>query len=629
MLFLLFLSSDVFAYQKRDLLKQLGDREKIKSSLVMQRKWVKYPLYKDREAWNRLLHGLSDSLICNGEASLNYQWKVVTAGDYLAFGRYGSRSAMESPHDSNIEVISRLFLAEMAEGKGRFVPKLVDGIFYMCERTTWILSAHMYMQAYQQKLPDHRENVIDISTGYCGALLAWIHYFLHDEFDKLSPMISLRLKDELFKRVINPYMERSDFWWQAFNASSSTMVNNWNPWCNSNVMQCIMLLEDNQDRLADAVYRTMCSVDAFFNYTHYDGACEEGTSYWGGAAGMAFIYLQLLSEITGGRFTLFNHPMIKNLGEFVVSSYIGDGWGVNFADASARMGGNAPLIYAYGKAVGSNNMMALALELNDGVFFAAKDFRQTMQYLMIRDEMDNAKYNYKSSNFVWYPETQVCYMSDDKGNFLAVKGGHNAESHNHNDIGSFIYSIDKLPVFIDIGVGTYTAKTFSSQRYSIWTMQSAYHNLPSINGINQKEGLQYRASNVKVNKSKRTFSVDISNAYPEEAKVNKWTRTYKLGNNVLGIKDEFILMHADVPVEINFMTWGHIDTSKSGKVFVSVKGRKACLLYDRNTFDLNLDTLRLTDSKLSDVWGENVYRINLKSKKNELKGNYSFLIQKI
>ena len=46
-----------------------------------------------------------------------------------------------------------------------------------------------------------------------------------------------------------------------------------------------MLLENNRDTLAKAVYMTMESVDEFLNYIKADGACEEGPSYWGHAPG--------------------------------------------------------------------------------------------------------------------------------------------------------------------------------------------------------------------------------------------------------------------------------------------------------------------------------------------------------
>ena len=79
-------------------------------------------------------------------------------------------------------------------------------------------------------------------------------------------------------------------------------------------------------------------------------------------------------------------------------------------------------------------------------------------------------------------------MTNKNGFFVATKGGYNNESHNHNDVGSFSLYLNTMPVFIDAGVGTYTRRTFSSERYSIWTMQSNYHNLPLINGVAQRFG---------------------------------------------------------------------------------------------------------------------------------------------
>ena len=91
----------------------------------------------------------------------------------------------------------------------------------------------------------------------------------------------------------------------------------------------------------------------------------------------------------------------------------------------------------------------------------------------------------------WYPETEFCYMKNKNGMFVAAKGGFNNESHNHNDVGTFSLYVNTIPVIIDAGVGTYTKQTFGKDRYTIWTMQSNYHNLPMINGISQKFGQDY------------------------------------------------------------------------------------------------------------------------------------------
>ena len=59
----------------------------------------------------------------------------------------------------------------------------------------------------------------------------------------------------------------------------------------------------------------------------------------------------------------------------------------------------------------------------------------------------------------------------------------------------WVLYINSIPVFLDAGVGTYTRKTFSSERYSIWTMQSNYHNLPMINGVPEHVAVRYAIRN--------------------------------------------------------------------------------------------------------------------------------------
>ena len=84
-----------------------------------------------------------------------------------------------------------------------------------------------------------------------------------------------------------------------------------------------------------------------------------------------------------------------------------------------------------------------------------------------------------------YYKSVGLFVARDDTLCLAVKAGDNADSHNHNDTGSFTVYKNGLPLIIDVGVESYTQKTFSPRRYEIWTMQSAYHNLPTINDIMQ------------------------------------------------------------------------------------------------------------------------------------------------
>ena len=624
------------AHEYRDFLQNAFDIDQVSSSLILNQKWVPYPDYSDRQGWNELTSEFRDEIIRPGEEALDYEWRVVKATDYIEFDRSGSRVIMQEPFGANNRALVNLVMAELAEGEGRFLDQISNGIWLLCEMTTWSLSAHVASaeKTDNTALPSFKEHIIDLTVGDMGSFLSWTYYFLKDELAKVNPLIPERLRHELQVRVLDPYMNRDDFWWQAFNATPVTTVNNWNPWCNFNVLSAFLLLENDQDKLAEGVYRTMISADKFTNFNHADGACEEGPSYWGHAAGKMYDYLQILYMATDGKISIFDEPMIKNMGEYIANSYIGDGWVVNFADATARGGGSSGVIFRYGQAVDSEKMKQFAAYLNqrDGGYAysgGSRDFFRTIENFISYDELAGVSPSKVADPYTWYPETEFCYMRSNSGFFFAGKGGYNAESHNHNDAGSFLLYYDAKPVFIDVGVGTYTRQTFSSERYTIWTMQSDYHNLPMINGASQLPGRQYRAENASFNPRRSRFSVDIAGAYGEDASVDSWVRTYTLRNNGrLLIEDDFSLKEARGSNQVNFITWAEPDVSVPGVVVLDVNGDSMQLDYDSGQFDAVLETVELDDQRLRNVWGDTVYRLSLNAKDKQLKGKYTFSVNK-
>ena len=620
------------AYTERNLLqKAAGSEEQLKEALVMNQKWVPYPAYNDRAGWDELLGTNKESLIRAGEKMLNYEWKVIRATDYLEYERSGERNIMQNPYEANRKAINALMLAELAEGKGRFIDQLINGVFYSCEMTSWVLSAHLVRQSTKRSLPDYREQVIDLGSGNFGSMLSWVYYFFHDSFDKIDPVISQRLRHTLQERILDPYMNNDREWWMAFQWKPGMIINNWNPWCNSNVLQCYLLLENDRDRLAKAVWRSMQSVDKFINFVKADGACEEGPSYWGHAAGKMYDYLQILSDGTDGKVSLFKEPMIRRMGEYMSRSYVGNGWVVNFADASAQGGGDPLLIYRYGKAVNSDEMMHFAAYLLNGrkpYATMGNDAFRSLQSLLCCNELAKATPKHDMPDVTWYPETEFCYMKNKNGMFVAAKGGFNNESHNHNDVGTFSLYVNTIPVIIDAGVGTYTKQTFGKDRYTIWTMQSNYHNLPMINGVPQKFGQEYKATNTVCNEKKRMFSTDIATAYPAEAKVKSWVRSYALDDKKLIIGDIYTLDEAIAPNQMNFLTWGNVTFPSAGKIRIEVKGQKVEMNYP-SQFKAELETIKLDDPRLSNVWGKEIYRITLKTEEKKVTGKYGFVIQQV
>lgn len=617
-----------YLYEERNLLKNAASFKKVKSSLVMRQKWIPYPDYTDRIGWNQLLGHYKEEYIRRGETYLNYEWKIIKATDYLEYERSGDQTVMEIPFGKNNKALSDLFMAEMAEGEGRFIDQIINGVFYCCEMTSWSFSAHLWMQKEGGYLPNYQERLIEMGCGNLASLLAYIYYYLKPSFDKVNLLIAKRLRHELQVRILDPYMNEQ-YHWMAFNLFPGNSVNNWNPWNNFHVLQCFFLLENKRDRLAKAVYKTMTSVDHYINYIYDDGACKEGTFYWGYAAGKLYDYLQILYDGTSGAISIFDQPIIRNMGEYIVNSYVGNGWVVNFADATAKERVDEDLIFRYGKAVKSSIMTRFAVhikQLSTLDTAPSGDIFRLFQTLLYQKELEKVDGLYETSVYSWYPKTEFCYMSNKNGFFVAAKGGYNKESHNHNDVGTFSLYQNTTPIFLDVGVGTYTRKTFSPERYSIWTMQSDYHNLPAINGISQCFGANYKATEVKFEPKYMFFSANIATAYPSKANVKKWIRSYRLKKDSLEIEDSFLLSKASEPNRIYFLTWGNVDISVPGAITIVVKEEKVLLSYANELLVPSVETISINDPRLFNVWGKQIHRISLCAREQTLSGVYFYKV---
>jgi hypothetical protein len=197
------------------------------------------------------------------------------------------------------------------------------------------------------------------------------------------------------------------------------------------------------------------------------------------------------------------------------------------------------------------------------------------------------------------------------GLFFSAKGGHNDESHNHNDVGNFLLYCDGMPVLIDAGVETYTKTTFNEQRYSLWAMQSCYHNTPTINGEDQLPGREYGASDVVFSDEtgNLTFSLDLAGAYPAAAEVQSYRRefTFRQGGE-LAVTDSYLLGACKSPPVLNLLC--HDEPAAAGNgLLLSGKVR---LDYDAAALDRTVEVIPLHDPKMSADWKKDtLYRLRL------------------
>ncbi|OGJ84877.1 MAG: hypothetical protein A2268_12090 [Candidatus Raymondbacteria bacterium RifOxyA12_full_50_37] len=626
----------------RNLLSGTFSEAAIVQSLLPAEKWRPYPVASDHPAWQALPQKLREAQIQLAEKSLDAEWPTPKASVLLDFARNGNRTRYEGIHFSRRGRLAAQVIAECMEGKGRFLDDIADGIWTICEETYWGLPAHLNMQKKGSGLPDATEPTVDLFAAETGMLLAWTDYLLGPQLDSVSLLLRERIRFETSRRVLSPCFERDDFWWMGF-ADIGRPVNNWNPWICSNWLTAALLLEKDPDRRTKTVHKILLCLDNFLNPYPSDGGCDEGPSYWNVAGGALYDCLDILNSVSAGKMTVFNDPLIKEIGRYICRVHVSGPYYINFADASVRASPDPSTVFRFGTSIQDPVMTSFGVLLakkhdmgNQAVTDGRGVLRRVLPTLFSPNAMTTAPGAEPLLADVWMPGIQVMAARSKQGSsnglYIAAQGGHNEESHNHNDVGNFIVYADGQPVIIDIGVETYTKKTFSSDRYSIWTMQSAYHNCPTINGVMQKNGREFCATDVAytATKKKAVFRLDLAKAYLPEAGVKTWKReiTFNRNKNIL-IADSYELSQVRDSTRLTLMTCLKPDITKQGVVTLlpAVKSRPVSIGFDANKLSPRVETIELKDAKLVREWGNTIFRISFTAKQLKTADSYVMTIK--
>lgn len=561
----------------------------------------------DRDKWSSLPESYATRLT---EAAENcpLSWPALPASAYLAFSRNGDRIGYETPYMQRRRMLNALALGECVAGDGRYLDRIIDGALLIAEESGWQLPAHnVYIRDAQVlPLPDPRRPVVDLFAAETGAELAVLATLLEAELNAVTPMIVSRLDDEVSRRVIRPYLEEH-FWWMG---RGDEPMNNWTAWCTQNVLLAAFSRPFDTETRRHVVEKAAASLDFFLKDYGEDGACEEGVLYYRHAGLCLFNALNILATAAPDAFApLFREQKIRNMAEFIAYMHVADDRYFNFADSSARAGFCGAREYLFGKAVGSTLLAN----------FAAADWKASpepdapeeinlfyrLQGAMTAGELAAHEAQRPMPEDRFFPSIGLLVARDQRF-ALAAKAGDNGESHNHNDTGSFTIYKDGRPFVIDVGVETYTARTFSARRYEIWTMQSAFHNLPSFGGVTQKDGKAYAASDVAVtlDADAARISMEIAGAYPKEAGVQSYRRTVDFtkgrGITITDICDAakpatLSLMVATKPEVIE----GRITLPDLGEIAIEGGGRP------------QVEAIAITDQRLRAAWPDTLYRIQI------------------
>ena len=482
----------------------------------------------DRERWELLASTNSGKqTIKSAESALKQKSPALPEELYKEYYRNGNRSNYQREYGRLTRRITTFALAEALENKGRFVEALDATLVEFCALRSWVLPAH----DHGAEIYDGKAIYSDLGSTLAGAEAA-IAVNLHR--DKLKPETVATTISEIEKRILKPYEDsvlvksHKRMWWIRTE-------NNWSAVCHAGTVAAALNVVESKERRAFFV-----AAADYFSETKFmkgftnDGYCSEGLGYWNYGFGNYLLLGATVRNATGGKLDFFRFPKIRAILDYAPTIEIADGQFIAFADCSltARP---APVYVGYLsrlKGYGYVDAEKRGLDAN----FALGDLLQTTSFGFDKEVVfptnANAVANSNAANALPirtdFPDAGVLICRPNPnatGKYFALglKAGHNAELHNHNDVGSYSLILGEkgakpgTSVFVvrDPGGETYTARTFSSRRYEGELLNSFGHPVPRIAGTLQKSGRDAQGKVVKTfSDDVDRFEIDLTSAYP-------------------------------------------------------------------------------------------------------------------
>ena len=560
-----------------------------------------------------------EKTVASAEAMLKDEIPMLPASLYREFTVNGNRANYESLFFKRRNMALTLALAEFHEKKGRFTEKLMDAVWAIMEESTWILPAHLYTSPYGANMTlgpvynSERRHGIALFSATTAAVLTTVYHYAKEALDGITPIICEKMKYTIRERLIIPFIECT-YWWTG---DAGQRVNNWNPWIISNVLYATALIEDDiyvRERVVELSVRRL---DNFLNCYHPDGGCDEGPSYWGAAGAALFDCLELLEDLTNGKITIYDSELVKNIGEYIYKVNINGNRFTNFADCPPKTLPSPALLIRYGKKCNSPFLVSFGKKLScheESIVLTSQPYRGLRT--AITPDIDAEYCPMPTHTYLPDLKVMTARESEDsaKGMFLAAKGGNNGEMHNHNDVGNFMVYYDGNPVIIDTGVGQYTKQTFSPQRYELWFMQSGYHNLPSFDGVDQKDGPRFASRDEVFDPEAKSFSAELAGAYPEGAELSSFRRHVALTGGRVTVTDK-ITLAGEKKIDMHLMS-AVLPVIDGDKIHLA-QGRT--LYYPADILSARIEEFDPVGMNTKSAWGtERLWRIHLTATASEI-----------
>jgi hypothetical protein len=476
------------------------------------------PVIGDRVFWTRAatVFPRRAEVIELAEQAMKEPVEVVDRLFYLSFyerkdGVYEYRAIFHR----RSERLSVLALAECLENQGRFLPAIQGLAESMLREPTWVLPHH----DKDQLNISGRAVTVDLGSSGRGALLMTVRRIFADV---LPPELTASIDRTVYERLLAPYRRCVESGRIAGGFNWMLAINNWGAVCSGNLGYVAMTMELPQEEQALYLLGTRFCMERYLASLPPDGYCSEGVGYWNYGFGHYMLFADALRRWTGGTVDLFAAPEAVRMAKFIERLELHGRRFPAFADCAL------------------NNGVKPYNELATAVFYGASSRRnsfwindflpQTVMglFLLVQPDVPAVGAG-KLLARDWFGDSQILVSraGGDPALSFAAKGGHNAEQHNHNDLGSYVILLGNLLAVCDPGAEAYNQQTFSPERYRSDLLNSSGHPVPLAAGRMQSAGSAFAARVLKQDftPERDMLVLDLRGAY-EVPELEKLERTF-------------------------------------------------------------------------------------------------------
>lgn len=432
-----------------------------------------------------------------GQRLLGLPLPVLTYSLYADFARTGRRLGYERVYFERRRRLNTFAILTMLEPeRNEYREALCDTLWLILEEYTWCLPAHLG--------EGDAGGEIDLFSAETGFALSELLYLAGDD---LPPLIRSRIRDEVHRRLFEPYLAREFHWESA--------VHNWSAVCAGSIGAAALLLMEDADRLAAVLAKAERSMNCYLTGFGEDGACQEGLGYWNYGFGYFTYYADLLRKRSRGRLDWFASDKVRRIALFQQKCFLGGSAVANFSD-SRPSGSIQPGLSDYLAGLYPEFQRPPARLRAAFTEDHCSRWAPAIRNLLWRSgEPAQSEwgpffgYLPDAQWLIWRHAGPSCAFG------FAAKGGHNAEPHNHNDLGQFMLYGDGEFFLADLGSGEYTKSYFGPERYTYDCNGSQGHSVPIVGGQYQAEGEDSRAvvEEAYADEAGALFGLDLTQAY--------------------------------------------------------------------------------------------------------------------